>query len=86
MKRLLILTAVSLSAGALGCKCCGLCGGGAPTAVYRPPCPTPACGAGATYGSAPGGYVVPGATSTPVLTVPQTVPTYPGPEAYTPAN
>jgi hypothetical protein len=85
MKRLLILSAVSLSAGAMGCKCCGLCGGGAPTAVYRPACPTPAC---APACGSPGAYVAPGATSTPVLTVPSTVPaqTYPGPEAYTPAN
>jgi hypothetical protein len=83
MKRLLILTAVSLSASALGCKCCGLCGGGAPTAAYRPPCPTPACGTPA-YGGTSGTYVVPGATSTPVLGVPSQ--TYPGPEAYTPAQ
>jgi hypothetical protein len=85
MKRLLILTAVTLSAGTLGCKNCGLCGGGAPTAAYRPTCPAP-CGA-PSYGT-PGAYAMPGTTSTPVLTVPQTVPgqTYPGPEVYTPAN
>lgn len=93
MKRLLILSIVSLAAGA-GCNCLGLCGGGAATSVYRPAC-TPACTAGGvqaypaagTY-AAPGAYGAPSVISTPVLTVPQAIPgqTYPGPEVYTPAN
>lgn len=90
MKRLVILTALSLAAGTAGCKCCGLCGGGGGTSVYRPPCPTAPCGAGAVPAyPAAGTYAVPGAVSTtPGYTVPQTIPggTYPGPEVYTPAN
>src|SRR5262245_9973892 len=62
MKRLLVLTAVALSIGAQGCKHCGVCGGGAPTAVYRPPCPAPACAP--TCGAPSGGYVVSGPTTT----------------------
>ena len=94
MKRLLILTAASLAAGAAGCKHCGLCGGGAATSVFRPPC-APACAAGGvqaypaagTY-AAPGTFGTPGAISAPALTTPQAIPgqTYPGPEVYTPAN
>jgi hypothetical protein len=93
MKRLVILSAVALSAGAAGCKHCGVCGGGAPTAVYRPACPAPACTGAPSFSSpaysAPGAYTVPDATSTPALTVPPaTTPgqTFPGPEVYTPAN
>ncbi|MEX0676557.1 MAG: hypothetical protein WD063_05750 [Pirellulales bacterium] len=92
MKTLLILTAMSLAAGAAGCKNCGLCGGGGATSAYRPSC-GPACGGGVQAYPAAGTYAAPGAVSTPVLTAPQTVPgqtypgqTYPGPEVYTPAN
>lgn len=88
MKRLLILTAVSLAAGAAGCKCCGLCGGGSASPVYRPVCPSPACGGTEAYAAPGATYAAPGTLSGPAMTVPQTVPgqTYPGPEVYTPAN
>jgi hypothetical protein len=89
MKRFLILAVGVLMAGSAGCKCCGLCGGGAPTAVYRPTCPPPCTGveaypAAGTYAPA-GTYAVPGATTTPALTAPPAQ-TIPGPEVYTPAN
>jgi hypothetical protein len=87
MKRLMILTAVALMAAAGGCKNCGLCGGGS-TGVYRPACPSSPCAGGVPTYPAPGAYTVPGATSPPVMTVPQTIPgqAYPGPEVYTPAS
>lgn len=94
MKRLLILTAVTLTAAA-GCRHCGLCGGGgAATSVYRPPSCAPTCGSGQAYPAVPAGaYAAPGTTFTPdvmaaptTTVVPGTGPAYPGPEVYTPAN
>jgi hypothetical protein len=94
MKRLLILTAVSLAACS-GCNCCGLCGHGGATSVYRPPSCTPACAGGSQAYPAQGIYAAPGGTyaapnvmAAPTVTVPQAGagPSYPGPEVYTPAN
>lgn len=87
MKRLAILSALTLVLGAAGCH-------HSRQQVYRPctppcapmvgPCGSP-CGTPTAVYSAPsaGAVMVPG-TSTPVLTVPAQ--TIPGPEAYTPAN
>ncbi len=84
MKRLLVLVAVTLAAGASGCKNCSPCGGS--TSAFRPYTPTPACCGGGTV-AAPGAvYAAPGMQA-PAMGMPQGVPvqTYPGPEAYTPA-
>ncbi len=85
MKRLLILSAVVLAAGASGCKNCSPCGG---TTAYRPFSPTPACCTPTTQSYGTPVYSTPGAIAAPTLSDPQAVPmqTYPGPEAYTPAN
>lgn len=82
MKRLLILSVVTLAAGAAGCKHCSWCGGG--TTAYRPCTPTPACCPDGTTGviAAPGAVSSPGYAPAPSLPI-QTVP---GPEAYTPVN
>lgn len=85
MKRLLVLGAVTLAAGASGCKNCSPCGGA--TSVFRPATPTPAyCGSPEGVAMPAGEYAVP-EMGAPALGVPQGVPvqTYPGPEAYTPA-
>jgi len=95
MKRLLVLSAVVMTASASGCfRNCNPCGG-RQTAVYRP-CPpvAPSCctdaavvssGPTTIYSESPTMSVP---TPTPTLSAPPgTVgPTYPGPETYTPAN
>jgi hypothetical protein len=84
MKRLLVLAAVVLAAGASGCRNCGR------TTAARPCCPpAPSCCAPTeSFGSygAPV-YSTPGAVMAPTLSEPTVVPaqTFPGPEAYTPA-
>jgi hypothetical protein len=86
MKRLLILASVVLVAGASGCRNCGR-----GTTAYRPCAPTPACCTPATefstpdvYSSPPGTTIVPA----PTLSAPPSgsIQTFPGPEAYTPAQ
>jgi hypothetical protein len=93
MKRLLVLAGVVLAAGASGCRSCGN------NTAYRPcqpvatPCQTvasPCCG-GTEVISSPGIYTTPGTTTmqTPTMAAPPQsgpVQTFPGPEAYTPAN
>jgi hypothetical protein len=92
MKRLLVLAGVVLAASASGCRSCGR------TTAYRPcqpvatPCQTvasPCCGE-TEFSSSPV-YTTPGTTTmqTPTMAVPPAggpVQTFPGPEAYTPAN
>ena len=81
MKRLLILTTLSLAAaGATGCKNC--CAPRA-AATYRPCVPASPCAGGVETYAAPDAVIAP-APAAPTLTVP--VQTYPGPEAYTPAT
>ncbi len=82
MKRLLVLAAVTVAAGASGCKNCSPCGGG--TSAFRPCSPASACqgttvAPAATYGAP--------TMSAPMMGVPQGAPVqaYPGPETYTPA-
>ncbi len=86
MKRLLILAGVVIMAGASGCKCGGLCGGTTANRPYSAPAPT-CCPQGTTTYAAPG-YAAPGVMGAPALDPAQGVPmqSYPGPEAYTPAN
>lgn len=86
MKKFLLLAAVVLVAGATGCKSAAK-----QTAYCRPACaPVSPCGGVVEY-SSPGAYTVAPAgavTTTPTLSAPPvgTVQSYPGPEAYTPAN
>lgn len=84
MKRLLILSIVALAAGSAGCKHCSWCGGGGGTTAYRPCTPAPTCcpPSDGTVMAAPGEITTPGFAPAPSLPLQS----YPGPEAYTPAN
>jgi hypothetical protein len=82
MKRLLVLLAVTMATGASGCRNCSPCR--TPTAAYRPCTPAPTCCEGGEMSMPDAVYGDPG-MSTPMLTVPPGVQTYPGPETYTPA-
>ena len=87
MKRLLVLAAVVLTAGASGCRNCGRTTAARPCCPPAPPCcgPTESFG---SYGTPTPVYSEQGSIMAPSLSGPGTVtsPSFPGPEAYTPAN
>lgn len=97
MKRLLVLAGVVLAAGTSGCRSCGRTAACRPCQPIATPCQTvasPCCGATESFSSGEI-YTTPGTTTmqaptmqSPTMAVPQTGPvqTFPGPEAYTPAN
>jgi hypothetical protein len=96
MKRLLVLAGVVLAAGTSGCRSCGNTTAHRPCQAVATPCQTvasPCCGGTESFSSS-GFYTAPGTMSgtttmqAPTMAVPQSGPvqTFPGPEAYTPAN
>lgn len=87
MKRLLVLAAVALTAGASGCRNSGRTTAARPCCPPAPGCCTPTESFG-SFGSPTPVFSQPGVVAAPTLSEPGVItsPSFPGPEVYTPAN